>query len=204
MMKILNLYAGIGGNRRLWGDEHEIHAIDNNKVILDTYLKLYPNDNTWLTDAMDYLYGNIQDYDFIWASPPCQTHSTLNHMQPDKLEYVDMSLWQIILFLQKHCTDKLWVVENVEPWYDTFIQPTTIIGRHWYWSNFPINFTPVELPKNFRTYQITELEVWLEFGLENRIPNYRQILRNCIHPRDGLAILQCALSQQSLEDWLDE
>lgn len=23
-MKILNLYAGIGGNRKLWGDEHEI------------------------------------------------------------------------------------------------------------------------------------------------------------------------------------
>ena len=22
-MKILNLYAGIGGNRKLWGDEHD-------------------------------------------------------------------------------------------------------------------------------------------------------------------------------------
>lgn len=25
-MKILNLYAGIGGNRKLWGDDHEITA----------------------------------------------------------------------------------------------------------------------------------------------------------------------------------
>jgi hypothetical protein len=30
-MKILNLYAGIGGNRKLWGDEHEIVAVENNK-----------------------------------------------------------------------------------------------------------------------------------------------------------------------------
>ena len=26
--EILNLYAGIGGNRKLWGDEHEITAIE--------------------------------------------------------------------------------------------------------------------------------------------------------------------------------
>ena len=32
-MKILNLYAGIGGNRRLWGDEHEITAVEHNKDI---------------------------------------------------------------------------------------------------------------------------------------------------------------------------
>jgi DNA (cytosine-5)-methyltransferase 1 len=27
-MKILNLYAGIGGNRKLWGDEYEVTAIE--------------------------------------------------------------------------------------------------------------------------------------------------------------------------------
>lgn len=27
-MKILNLYAGIGGNRKLWGNEHEITAVE--------------------------------------------------------------------------------------------------------------------------------------------------------------------------------
>ena len=26
-MKILNLYAGIGGNRKLWGDGHDITAV---------------------------------------------------------------------------------------------------------------------------------------------------------------------------------
>lgn len=27
-MKILNLYAGIGGNRKLWGDTHDITAVE--------------------------------------------------------------------------------------------------------------------------------------------------------------------------------
>ena len=33
-MKILNLYAGIGGNRKLWGDEHEVVAVENVPVLV--------------------------------------------------------------------------------------------------------------------------------------------------------------------------
>ena len=36
-MKILNLYAGIGGNRKLWGDEHQITAVENEQDIADVY-----------------------------------------------------------------------------------------------------------------------------------------------------------------------
>lgn len=32
-MKILNLYAGIGGNRKLWGNEHDITAIEYDENI---------------------------------------------------------------------------------------------------------------------------------------------------------------------------
>jgi DNA (cytosine-5)-methyltransferase 1 len=32
-MRILNLYAGIGGNRKLWGDDHEITAVELNLLI---------------------------------------------------------------------------------------------------------------------------------------------------------------------------
>ena len=45
-MRILNLYAGIGGNRKLWGDEHEITAVESEKYIADAYKQLYPNDTT--------------------------------------------------------------------------------------------------------------------------------------------------------------
>ena len=33
-MKILNLYCGIGGNRRLWGNDHEVTAVENNEKIV--------------------------------------------------------------------------------------------------------------------------------------------------------------------------
>ena len=37
MAKILNLYAGIGGNRKLWGDEHEITAVEYDEATADVY-----------------------------------------------------------------------------------------------------------------------------------------------------------------------
>ena len=43
-MKILNLYAGIGGNRKLWGDEHEVVAVENNEEIAEAYKTFYPKD----------------------------------------------------------------------------------------------------------------------------------------------------------------
>ena len=78
-MKILNLYCGIGGNRKLWGNEHEITAVEFNEDIADKYKKLYPNDNVIVADAHQYLLDNYSDYDFIWTSPPCQTHSRANY-----------------------------------------------------------------------------------------------------------------------------
>lgn len=36
-MKILNLYAGIGGNRKFWGDEHEITAVEAVPEIAEIY-----------------------------------------------------------------------------------------------------------------------------------------------------------------------
>lgn len=50
-MKILNLYAGIGGNRKLWGDEHEITAVEINPEIAEIYKNLYPQDTVIIGDA---------------------------------------------------------------------------------------------------------------------------------------------------------
>ena len=54
-MKILNLYAGIGGNRKLWGDGHEITAIEFNPEIAKIYQDFFPNDKVIVTDAHQYL-----------------------------------------------------------------------------------------------------------------------------------------------------
>lgn len=74
-MKILNLYAGIGGNRKLWGDEHEVTAIEYDENIAKIYKDNFPNDKVIVTDAHQYLLDHFREYDFIWASPPCPSHS---------------------------------------------------------------------------------------------------------------------------------
>lgn len=137
-MKILNLYAGIGGNRKLWGDEHEITAVENVSEIAEVYGHFFPNDIVIVADAHQYLIDHHQEFDFIWSSPPCPTHSRArfwgigaNGTNPC---YPDMTLYQEIIFLQHHFLNK-WVVENVTPYYEPLI-PAQKRGRHLYWTNF--------------------------------------------------------------------
>jgi site-specific DNA-cytosine methylase len=68
-MKILNLYSGIGGNRKLWGDAHEITAIEFNEEIAMIYKDYFPNDEVIIADAHEFLLKNYMNYDFIWSSP---------------------------------------------------------------------------------------------------------------------------------------
>ena len=39
-LKILNLYCGIGGNRKLWGNKYNITAIENDPEIVKIYQNL--------------------------------------------------------------------------------------------------------------------------------------------------------------------
>ena len=84
-MKILNLYAGIGGNRKLWGDEHKVTAVENVKEIAKVYKKFFPKDKIVITDAHQYLLKHYKEFDFIWSSPPCPSHSFLcfSQVTPD-------------------------------------------------------------------------------------------------------------------------
>ena len=54
-MKVGNLYAGIGGNRKLWPKECEVTAIENNKEIAKIYLDFFPNDKVIVIDAHQFL-----------------------------------------------------------------------------------------------------------------------------------------------------
>ena len=145
-MKILNLYAGIGGNRRLWGDNHDITAVEFDEKVAEKYQELYPNDTVIVADAHDYLLKNYTEFDFIWSSPPCQTHSRANYFinYITESRYPKMELWQEIIFLKTFCKGKF-CVENVVSYYEYFIKPTAEIGRHYLWANFKI--PPIEQPK---------------------------------------------------------
>ena len=145
-MKILNLYSGIGGNRKLWGDL-DITAVENNEDIAEKYNKLYPKDKLVIGDAHEYLLDHYKEFDFIWSSPPCPTHSRTNYFTQHirkRPVYPDMKLYQEIIFLDKFFKGK-YCVENVISYYNPLIKPTKI-GRHYFWANF--NIPNINLPKN--------------------------------------------------------
>jgi DNA (cytosine-5)-methyltransferase 1 len=66
--KVLNLFAGIGGNRKHWKDV-EVTAIEYNEEIANVYKQLHPNDNVIVADAHEYLAKHWREFDFIWSSP---------------------------------------------------------------------------------------------------------------------------------------
>jgi DNA (cytosine-5)-methyltransferase 1 len=132
-MKILNLYAGIGGNRKLWPKEHKVTAVEINPEIARIYKGFFPDDDIIVEDAHRYLLEHYKEYDFIWSSPPCPTHSQFRQRCGVKAwgqeaKYPDMKLYEEIIFLQYH-VPALFVVENVVSYYDPLIKPYTV-SRH--------------------------------------------------------------------------
>lgn len=139
-MKILNLYACLGGNRYKWGDEHEITAVELDPELARMYQERFPNDTVIITDAHQYLLDHYKEFDFIWTSPPCPTHSRarfwgfgVNGKNP---VYPDMKLYEEIVFLENHFKGK-YVVENVIPYYKP-LKEAQERDRHLYWANFKL------------------------------------------------------------------
>ena len=184
-MKILNLYSGIGGNRKLWGDEHDITAVEYNEKIANKYRTLYPNDTVVVADAHEYLLDHHKEFDFIWSSPPCQSHSTTNYFTQHirkRPVYPLMSLYQEIIFLQNFYKGKF-CVENVVSYYEPLIKPLKI-GRHYLWSNFNIN--KIEQPKS----DVGGMNHKAGYNTANKKP---LVDRNAVNSELGLHILNSAL-----------
>jgi DNA (cytosine-5)-methyltransferase 1 len=197
-MKILNLYAGIGGNRKLWGDEHDITAVEYDESIAKVYKDNFPNDTVIVADAHQYLLDNYKEFDFIWSSNPCPSHSRARFWssKPNKKVkpvYPDMSLYQTIIFLDNYFDGK-WLVENVKPYYKPLITPTKEIGRHLFWANFRIgNFHPSDA--DIKNGNIEEWQKLHGLSIKGYKLNQRRdkVLRNCVHPETGSYVLDCAL-----------
>jgi len=197
-MRILNLYAGIGGNRKYW-DGHEVVAVEYSQEIADLYQSLYPNDQVICADAHEYLLEHFSEFDFIWSSPPCQSHSRMIRSGRNrKPRYVDLGLYEEIMLLRDRFEGKF-IVENVVPWYEPFIPPSFKVGRHLFWSNFDVwGLEDVKRPSGFINKQNAqakqELMDWLGIHFEKNIyyegnHDLTQILRNCVHPLIGLQII---------------
>jgi len=193
-MKILNLYSGIGGNRKNWGDDHEVTAVENDPDIAKIYQDFFPNDKVAVGDAHEYLLKHYEEFDFIWSSPPCQSHSSFRQnicvrYRGTKPVYPEMTLYQEILFLRYNFGGN-WVVENVKPYYPPLIEPSIILQRHLFWVNFGVSHKEFE-KDNIRTAQIPQLQEKYGFDLSGyKLKNKRQVLRNCVTPELGEYIIR--------------
>ena len=192
-MKILNLYAGIGGNRKLWGDKHEITAVEIDPNIAEVYQKIYPNDTVVVGDALEYLEKHYNEFDFIWASPPYQSHSQYRHNvgvlgKGFSPILPDTSLYSIIVFLKTYYKGK-WCVENVVPYYKPLIEPTSIMQRHLFWCSGNLVAKEFEKDAIRSKNKISDFDGY-EIVATSNIKNKRQVLRNCVKPELGLYVLQ--------------
>lgn len=199
-MKILNLYAGIGGNRKLWGNDHEITAVEYDAETANAYQTIFKNDKVIICDAHDFLLKNYMNYDFIWASPPCPTHSDIRRMGVQagmyEAEYPDMKLYQeIILMFNFLPSEAKFCVENVKPYYEPLIKPSAEFERHLFWANFTLH--PFSTGKNSRFRSVLGLAEINGFNItDTKIKDKRKALRNMVDPEIGLHILNCAIGEQ--------
>ena len=198
-MKILNLYAGIGGNRKLWGDDHDITAIEYDQETANVYQDYFPQDNMIVTDAHQYLLDHYKEYDFIWSSPPCPSHSKINFSMTRDLEFPDMKLYEEIIFLKTWYKGKF-VVENVIPYYPPLI-PAKEVDRHLFWANFNIGNFILQDKGVIRRHQIPDYEKLYGYDLSNfKLKDKRKRLRNCVNPKTGKYILDCAMNVRRQEN----
>ena len=205
MLKVLNCYSGVGGNRKLWfkpniDQDIEVTAIELNPKIAKIYQDFFPDDKVIVGDAHKYLLEHFKEFDFVWTSCPCPTHSKLamcygNNKECNSLRYPDMKLYEEIILL-KHFFKGNYVVENVISYYEPLIKPY-IFRSHFYWSNFIIDGKNI----GYRGHKagVEGLSKLKGFDLSKYSGiDKGKTLRNCVEPEAGLIIFNCAFKEKQV------
>ena len=206
-MKILNLYACLGGNRYKWNEvkeDIEVTAVELDPEAARLYQERFPNDTVIVADAHQYLLDHYKEFDFIWSSPPCPTHSKARFARRNTTEakYPDLKLYEEIIFLDKWFEGK-YVVENVIPYYQPLIEAKKR-GRHLYWTNFNLP-TDVGARKGSIMEGKDEITRWCKFH-EYDFRKYKgnqrtdKIARNLVDYEVGKTILETALGIMKQKD----
>jgi DNA (cytosine-5)-methyltransferase 1 len=197
-IKVLNLYACLGGNRFKWDEVADIAvtAVELDPELARMYQERFPNDTVIIADAHQYLLDHYKEFDFIWSSPPCPTHSRLvsSNKNKIKMRYPDMTLYQEIIFLDNFFNGK-YCVENVIPYYEPLIVAQKR-GRHLYWTNFKLpadinERPPIGISTGKKEHK--RLEEFHQFKCNPNAGGYREVLRNLVDYEAGKTIFQTAL-----------
>jgi DNA (cytosine-5)-methyltransferase 1 len=202
-IRVLNLYACLGGNRYKWDEVANIKvtAVELDAELARMYQERFPNDKVIVADAHQYLLDHYKEYDFIWSSPPCPSHSRIRFGQANSDRenynpiYPDMTLYQEIIFLDNYYKGK-YVVENVIPFYEPLI-PAKKRGRHLYWCNFnlPNDLNGRPQPKGFIETGSKPNEIFHEIDLSSYKGEQRKdkIACNLVDYEVGKTIFATAL-----------
>ena len=208
-MKILNLYACLGGNRYKWNEvknDIQVTAVELDPECARLYQDRFPNDRVIVADAHQYLLNHYKEYDFIWSSPPCPTHSRLqiSLKTKSKMKYPDMKLYEEIIFLDNFYNGK-YCVENVIPFYEPLI-PAKKRGRHLYWTNFnlPNTLSNIKNP-DFTRLKGNHIEVMsnyhnYDFNKYNGKQSKKKMSNNLVYFEDGKIIFETMLGIVKKED----
>ena len=198
--KVLNLYACLGGNRYKW-DNCEVTAVELDSELARLYQERFPNDIVIVADAHQYLLDHYKEFDFIWSSPPCPSHSRARYWNSSNYEtktepiYPDLKLYEEILFLQHYYKTGKWVVENVIPYYEPLIQAKKR-GRHLYWTNFnlPNDLKDRRFAISNTKNELKELQKFHEIDISSYKgkQNLVKIGRNLVDFEAGLTIFNTA------------
>ena len=200
-MKILNLYACLGGNRYKWDEvtDIEVTAVELDPEAARLYQERFPNDKVIVADAHQYLLDHYKEFDFIWSSPPCPSHSKIRITQKSrdtfKAIYPDLKLYEEIIFLDNYFNGK-YVVENVIPFYEPLI-PAQKRGRHLYWTNFklPNSINKRKVNVCTGTDEVSKLCEFHDFDFYKYKGKQRtdKIARNLVDYEAGRTILETAV-----------
>lgn len=198
-LRVLNAYAGIGGNRHLWPANWKVTAVENDERVAGEYARRYPDDTVLVDDAHAVVMERAAHFDAVWTSPPCPTHSRLaiNVAKRKCVEPVpDPRLWDEIAHLS--ALGGRYVVENVHTYYVPPIPPDVVTARHYYWaSDVPVMLTELAtLPVSGRMVGLTADAIADSYGLPPLPPgsvrDRRKAMRNAVVPHEGLEIAMAA------------
>jgi len=203
-MKILNLYACLGGNRYKWNEvKSDIHvtAVELDPECARLYQERFPNDKVIIADAHQYLLDHYKEFDFIWSSPPCPTHSRMRKTntgdgeRKSKASYPDMKLYEEIIFLEHFFKGK-YCVENVIPYYEPLI-PAKKRGRHLYWTNFnlPNDLKERKIKEGLLTNNLNTISQFHNYDFKKYKGTQRtdKIARNLVDYEAGKTIFETVL-----------
>ena len=207
-LRVLNAYAGIGGNRHLWPASWRVTAVEIDPRVAAEYARRYPNDTVLVEDAHAHVMERAHEYDARWTSPPCPTHSRLavNVAKRKGVEPApDPRLWAEIEHLR--ALGGHYVVENVHTYYAPPIAPDVVTDRHYYWmSNPPMMLAPIArtIIGTWEGYSTSADDLADAYGLprlaRSSVPNRTRAMRNAVVPLEGLQIASAAFALEHAQE----